>query len=61
MKSCVSSSSTSNQIDVISLMGTTNQNSMNLSKTSNVVSVSSNNHDDFLSIKSSNEQVNDSS
>ncbi|CAF4404827.1 unnamed protein product, partial [Rotaria magnacalcarata] len=61
MKSCVSSSSTSNQIDVISLMGATNQNSMNLSKTSNVVSVSSNNHDDFLSIKSSNEQVNDSS
>ncbi|CAF0961368.1 unnamed protein product [Rotaria sordida] len=54
-KSCLSS----NQIDVISLMGTTNQNQLTLPKTSTVVTVPSTTHDEYLSIKSNNEQINE--
>ncbi|CAF3229583.1 unnamed protein product [Rotaria sp. Silwood2] len=64
-KSCLSSSTTttttSNQIDVISLMGTTNQTQLTLPKTSTVVTVPSKTHDEYLSIKSTNEQINESS
>jgi len=56
-KPCLSSTTTttttSNQMDVISLMGTTNQTQIMLPKSSN--------NEEYLSTKSTNEQINDSS
>ncbi len=63
-KPCLSSSSssttttTSNQMDVISLMGTTNPTQIMLPKSSTVPSTTT---DDYLSTKSTNEQINESS
>ncbi|CAF1336847.1 unnamed protein product [Rotaria sp. Silwood1] len=55
-----SKSSLSNQIDVISLMGTTNQNQLTIPKTSTMVTIPSTTHDEYISIKSTNEQINES-
>ena len=51
---CLSSSTTSNQMDVISLMGTTNQTQLMHPKAPTA-------NDEYLSTKSTNEQINDSS
>ncbi len=64
-KPCLSSSTTSNQIDVISLMGTSNQTQIMLPKSSTVVTVPSSTttttNEEYLIGKSTNEQTNESS
>jgi hypothetical protein len=62
-KPCLSSSTTSNQMDVISLMGTSNQTQLMLPKSSNIVTVPSTTttNEEYLTNKSTNEQTNESS